>query len=623
MGKFLRAAAMIVGAVALAFTGIGLAAGLTLATATSFGIGVSASTLFLASGALSIGAGLLTKRPSGVGGGSQTQFSADPNAGVPYAMGRTATAGQIVVRRAADGFGSNAKNDLNDLVTVLSGCGPIGGFVSFTAEKEPVTFDASGNAIGKYHDIMFQDRQLGATPETSALQVTAGSSANPTGWTASHKLSGMAATLWRLRYDSKKEVFFQSGVPQPLWLIDGVRCYDPRKDSTFPGGSGSHRWDDESTWEWTENPYLHALTWCIGRHVIVAGKRKRIAGLGALLDQIIVPMFVEGANIADANGWKVGGVVYSRPDTKWNVLKLILQAGAGQPLRIGARIGCLVNTPRVSLATITAADIVGDAQLARAAPLRSKINTVIPRYRSPAHEWEIVPGGEVSVSAYIEADGDRRTKELEYPLVQNAAQAATLARYDIEDSREIGPGTFPLKPKWLNYAPGDCLTLDLPDTDNVKLLLLQRAIETDSIVTFTARSETDAKHAAALAQAGSPPPDAGIVYDTTIDPPGVPEWAVSGGGGGRIVLSGGVDNGLADSVIFEYREAGGDWVAAGIEPPTITEKVIAGLAAGATYEVGVRYRARGQAGGRLVVGPVDLPVLELDGGTPSDVLARE
>jgi hypothetical protein len=622
MAKFLRAAAMIVGAVALAFTGVGLAAGLTLATATSFGIGVSASTLFLASGALTIGAGLLTKRPSGVGGGSQTQFSADPNAGVPYAMGRTATAGQIVLRRAADGFGSNAKNDLNDLVTILSGCGPIGGFVSFTSDKEPVTFDASGNAIGKYRDIMFQDRQLGATPESSALQVTAGSSANPTGWTSSHKISGMAATLWRLRYDSKKEVFFQSGVPKPQWLIDGVRCYDPRKDSTFPGGSGSHRWDDEDTWEWTEDPYLHALTWCIGRHAIVAGKRKRIAGLGALLDQIIVPMFVEGANIADANGWKVGGVVYSRPDTKWNVLKLILQAGAGQPLRIGARIGCLINTPRVSLATITAADIVGDAQLARSAPRRSKFNTVIPRFRSPDHEWEIVPGSEISVDAYVEADGDRRTKELEYPLVQNAAQAAVLARYDIEDSREIGPGTFPLKPKWLNYAPGDCLTLDLPDTDNVKLLLLSRSIEPDSIVTFTVRSETDSKHAAALAQVGSPPPDAGIVYDTTIGPPGALEWALSTDGGGRMILSGAVDNGIADSVLFEYRPTGGDWIAAGIEPPTITEKAIAGLDPGATYEASVRYRSRGQTGGRLILGPVSVAGIEYWGGTAADVLAR-
>ena len=34
------------------------------------------------------------------------------------------------------------------------------------------------------------------------------------------------------------------------------------------------------------------------------------------------------------------------------------------------------------------------------------------------------------------------------PLVQNVIQGAQLARYLIEDAREFGPITGPLKPKW-------------------------------------------------------------------------------------------------------------------------------------------------------------------------------
>ena len=43
-----------------------------------------------------------------------------------------------------------------------------------------------------------------------------------------------------------------------------VKAYDPRLDSSFPGGSGSHVLGDESTYEWTENPALHAATYAYG-----------------------------------------------------------------------------------------------------------------------------------------------------------------------------------------------------------------------------------------------------------------------------------------------------------------------------------------------------------------------
>src|SRR5262249_54042820 len=33
----------------------------------------------------------------------------------------------------------------------------------------------------------------------------------------------------------------------------GVKLYDPRADSSV-GGSGAQRWDDQSTWTWSENP---------------------------------------------------------------------------------------------------------------------------------------------------------------------------------------------------------------------------------------------------------------------------------------------------------------------------------------------------------------------------------
>jgi len=221
-----------------------------------------------------------------VSGGSQTEFSADPRAGVPYLIGRTGTKGNIVYRDATDGWSDKTPNDLMDIVAVLSGAGPIEAIESFSCDGTVVSFDGAGNAVGNFHDRMFQKTQLGACPESSALTVTAGISTAPSAWTSAHKLSGLAAAIWRLRFDGKGK-FFQNGVPSPTWVARGIKVYDPRKDSTYPGGSGSHRWNDEGTWEYDDNPYLSGLAWCIGYHQ----NGKRVAGLGASIDQIIVSQF--------------------------------------------------------------------------------------------------------------------------------------------------------------------------------------------------------------------------------------------------------------------------------------------------------------------------------------------
>ncbi|KQN33624.1 hypothetical protein [Sphingomonas sp. Leaf38] len=626
MSKFAAKAALLVGAVALAATGFGavasaglLGAGFTVsaATAATASLLATVSTIAtiasVAAGALSLASALTAKKPDGTAGGSQTEFTADPNAGVPYLMGRTGTAGNIVFRRASDGWSANTPNDLQDLVTIFSGAGPIDGYERFTSDKGTISFDGAGNAIGDFRDKMFQRTQRGLCPESASLTVQAGSSARPNGWTTAHKLSGLAAAIWRLRYDSKQR-FFQNGVPAPLWIIRGVLTYDPRLDSTYPGGSGSHRHDNEATWTWSENPYLHALTWCIGRHQ----NGKRVMGLGAAIDSIIVSDFVEGANIADANGWKLGGVVYSRPDTKWNVLKQMLQAGAGEPLKTGARIGCMVNAPRVSLATITEADIIGDSKLAAMQPIRSRINTIIPRYRSETHQWEMVPAAPIRVPEHITEDGDERSKEITYSLVQDVEQAATLARYDIENTRELGPGTFPLLPKWINYKGGDCVTIQRGDLAPLKVLILRRTIEPSTPkVTFEVRSETDGKHAFALGQTTSPPPTASVgAYDPSVAAPASTDWTVSGvtlNANGvsipAIVAEGLVALATADAVIFDYRPyvagtaAQDGWIGAGIDAPTINRKEFTGVTPGTQYEVSIRYRVRGVIGDRRILGP--------------------
>lgn len=634
MAKALKTAALVVGAVALVATGVGAAIGAAAAASTIVAGVASLATIAtvasVASGVLSLAAGLTAKKPSSDATGSQTSFSADPDAGIPAALGRTGTAGNIVARFGWD-TADKGDNDRNAFVSVLS-LGPVAEIEpTLGVDRVPVTFDGAGRAIGSYAGFMWRMTQRGLLTG-AALTFGTGAGAAP-GWTAQHKLSGKAATTWTLRFDTKAKLF-QNGVPAPMNVVRGRLVYDPRKDSTYPGGSGSHRMADPAnraaydaavaTWEYSENPYLHALGFVHGywqRDMAnPSSDWQRVMGMGAPDAGIDYAAYVEGANIADANGWKVGGIIYSGDD-KWGSLKKILQAGMGEPLALGAKISCLVNAPKVSLATITADDVVGDCSVGATQPRRDRINTITPRYRLEANNWQLLPGAPLSVAEHVATDKGRRSRTQDYPLIQSTPQVGTAVRYDIENAREFGPIVLPCKLVWMGYKPGDCVTVTLPEVglNGQTVLLLNRELEpSGGVVTLTARSETAGKHAFALGQTATPPPTPGITGAPIVPVPGEGAWAITGTSitaNGvtmpALIISGAVDAGTAQSVSFEYRAfsngqgADDGWTAAGIENPEVTSKVIVGVASEIAYEVAVRYGARGSFSERRILGPVE------------------
>lgn len=107
MSRFARTAAIVVGAVALAATGIGaavgasiigsgVAAGAAASTATLFGVSAATFTAVGAiAGATSALLSLAAGSPKGSFGGAQTQFKVDRDAGIPVIIGRTPAAYHI------------------------------------------------------------------------------------------------------------------------------------------------------------------------------------------------------------------------------------------------------------------------------------------------------------------------------------------------------------------------------------------------------------------------------------------------------------------------------------------------------------------------------------------------
>src|SRR3546814_11831023 len=82
--------------------------------------------------------------------GQQTSFKLDPQAGIPYAVGRTYLGGNAVHR---DTWGVD--NQYNGFAIAWTGGGPIDGIEAFKLDQETITFDGAGNAIGGYKDFMW------------------------------------------------------------------------------------------------------------------------------------------------------------------------------------------------------------------------------------------------------------------------------------------------------------------------------------------------------------------------------------------------------------------------------------------------------------------------------------
>ncbi len=551
-------------------------------------------------------------RPNIPSSGTSLDFKPDPKAPVRGAMGYTALGGNKVFQ-ATWGY----KKVAMSLGVALS-LGPIDQVPRFEADGATVSFTGQQNeATGFYAADMWQRTTLGLPGDAALLPPTGLKYGNPglTGWGTQHAAPQTAFSFWTMVQAKNPEDrdVFTNGVPDPRWIGRWMKVWQPRYDSTYPGGSGPQRRDDWRTWGWSENPYDHALAWVRGHYKLnldgSIDRTKRIAGIGAPDSAIDIPAFVEGANIADANGWTISGE-WSTGDGKFQTLLAMLQAGGGEPISRGAQISVLVNAPRVATYTYTRDDLIGQAEIRPLTPRRERKNTIIPRYKSEANGWQYVPAGEVTSSVYRDEDrGEPRSLEIEYTHVRNAKQAGQLAAYDLANLREGLTATLPSKVHLMHVHPGACITVDVPELALAGQKFIVRRATTNhqaASVTLELRSESDAKHAWALGQAAQPAPSPSLsaVDPKYVPPPAAEDWTVlpkpPGDGGVSqpiFVIEAPVETTDIVAVIIKHGpSASGPWTDGYEGSPRADGRYeVAGLTPGQTYCVSLQYVAKNGA----------------------------
>jgi hypothetical protein len=138
------------------------------------------------------------------------------------------------------------------------------------------------------------------------------------------------------------------GIDDVPWAADvhGLKLYDPRLDSTN-GGSGSHRYNDPTTWTYSNNPIL------ISRYLLV--KYGHLLNAVDIEDSNISAM----AQASDDAGFTCN-VVFAAKTLVRDALSVVLQTCNGQPITVNGKAGFYLDIPNPGASVGTFSEEAGD-----------------------------------------------------------------------------------------------------------------------------------------------------------------------------------------------------------------------------------------------------------------------
>lgn len=373
--------------------------------------------------------------------GQNLQLKIDTAAIRQIVYGTAATSGSLVYREA---YGPN--NKFMSLIIAVAGH-EIESFGKFTFGGIEVPFSAD-NATGTFAGVMQRFTHLG----TDAQTVDTDLDANSAKWTAAHRLQGIAYYHFKLTFDPEK---FKQGFQNPVQIIKGRKIYDPRKDDTN-GGSGTHRREDPTTWEFSNNPVLCIVDYLRGIRINnTPGTYDGIliAGMGFAETRIDWPNIIAEANICDeqvpvkAAGFDSGfdngfdatllqtqtrytcdGIIDPQNDHRTN-LNILASSMAGNVAPQSGKWRVYAGAPRAAIKSRTTDDIIGGISFRAQNSLASKSNGVRGVFASEDEDFQIRDYTPLQPSALVVEDGgEEQWLQLDLPFTTNAVRAQRISK---------------------------------------------------------------------------------------------------------------------------------------------------------------------------------------------------
>ena len=125
------------------------------------------------------------------------------------------------------------------------------------ADNTQVTVNASDSNYYKDDESLITvEPHFGSDSQTASSLLSTLSS-----WGSNHRLQGLSYLALRFTWNS--DAF--GSIPTVHSVVKGKKVYNPNLDSTKTGGSGTHREDTSSTWEYSDNAVYQLLDYLRNR----------------------------------------------------------------------------------------------------------------------------------------------------------------------------------------------------------------------------------------------------------------------------------------------------------------------------------------------------------------------
>ncbi|UWQ31347.1 DUF1983 domain-containing protein [Leisingera sp. M527] len=272
-------------------------------------------------------------------------------------------------------------------------------------------------------------------------------------WTNDHILTGLNYAVLTF-YRSDKQ--YPNGRPQVRFELNGPGFYDVRQDSTA-GGSGPQRWDDQTTWQPSENLMVMAYTVMRGI-TLPCGS---VWGGGFPAGDM---PYTEWAAALDACDLGVGsnnrpqfrgGMEIRFEEPPADFLEEIFAAANAEIVELGGYWYPLVGSVDTYAADLTEDDLlVSEGWKHDPFPgLEKAFNAVTITHPSPNALWN--PSAPVTLTRpeWEAEDGGERVFDLKLPMVFNTPQARQIGNALLKENRRFRTHRLPLPPEYSNLRP--------------------------------------------------------------------------------------------------------------------------------------------------------------------------
>ena len=354
-------------------------------------------------------------------------------------------------------------------------------------------------------------------------------------WGSSCRLTGCAYVYFRVKRtgNSKKaESPLVNGLPNRVTIKGkGAKLYDPRRDSTVTGGSGSERANDQTTWGGgastnRDNPALQLLWFLLGYKI----NSKLSVGCGVPSARIDLASFITAANICDeAITLAAGGTqpryrtagVGSDADNRMDIIQLFLTCMNGTLRDSNGRLSLQVmkNDLATPVLEFDDNDILDDFTWNQTNGLDKAINAVHGKYTDPSANslYQPVEYPTISIASM---DGIERLQTLDLPWVEEGRRAQRIAKQVLQRAQYRGTFSATFNMKALGCEVGDIVYISFEPLGwaSKPFRILSQMISSSGQVPMTMIEENAAIYAWDSEEKALVTPTAPTVYDPLNSP---------------------------------------------------------------------------------------------------------